>query len=238
MLYCECLRDPSCPVESHARRSSRCVTWRVQHPDCSGPARPGSAQTERPGAVVTTPHFAFFSDLAANLNDALIAAGRARRFKRQVLFETGPEKACFDKLTAAERAGWTRAVDYFAEIVVPFSIDAREQILFWIELMAGVIGPRAAIGPSWRSPGASARRPCPLTNAAAGRAGHRRSSLDEHVVALLNVHERALGERLAQVYGTSWVGAPYRSTSWRTWGECPGVRAGWTAHPRLEFDAR
>ena len=66
---------------------------------------PSSAQTERPRAVVTTPHFAVFSDLAANLNDALIAAGRARRVKRQELFQTGPEKACFDNLTAAERAG-------------------------------------------------------------------------------------------------------------------------------------
>ena len=43
---------------------------------------------------------------------------------------------------------------------------------------------------------------------AAQDAGNRRWI--EHVVALLNVHERALGERLAQVYGASWAGAPYR----------------------------
>src|SRR5688572_10941762 len=75
------------------------------------PAR-ASAQTEQPRAAATTSHFAFFSDLGVNLNDALIVAGRARRAKSQELFGTGAEKACFDGLTAAERAGWFRAVDY------------------------------------------------------------------------------------------------------------------------------
>lgn len=172
---------------------------------------PSSAQTERPRAVVTTPHFAFFSDLTANLNDALIAAGRARRVKRQELFQTGPEKACFDNLTAAERAGWVRAVDYYAEIVVPFGISAREQILFRIELMAGSDWAKGddrtfmAIARSMREAAMPAYERCRW---AAQDAGNRRWI--EHVVALLNVHERVLGERLAQVYGVSWAGVPYR----------------------------
>ena len=65
---------------------------------------PSLARPERPRAVFTTSHFAFFSDPAVNLNDALIAAGRGRRARSQELFQTGPEKACFDRLTAAERA--------------------------------------------------------------------------------------------------------------------------------------
>ena len=169
------------------------------------------AQPDRPRAVVTTPHFAFFSDPAANLNDALIAAGRARRAKSQELFHMGPEKACFDRLTAAERAGWARAVDYFAEIVVPFDINAREQILFRIELMAGsdwATGDDRTFMAIARSIRAAAMPAYERCRWAAQDAGNRRWI--EHVVALLNVHERVLGERLAQVYGTSWVGLPYR----------------------------
>jgi hypothetical protein len=169
------------------------------------------AQPERPGAVVTTLHFAFFSDLEVNLNDALIATGRARRLKRQELFQTGAEKACFDKLTAAERAGWSRAVDYFAEIIVPFAINAREQILFRIELMAGsdwATGDDRTFMAIARSIRAAAMPAYERCRWAAQNAGNRRWI--EHVVALLNVHGRVLGERLAQVYGTSWAGAPYR----------------------------
>jgi hypothetical protein len=112
----------------------------------SGPslAQPG------PRAVVTTPHFAFFSDPAANLNDALIAAGRARRAKSQELFHTGPAKECFDRLPAA---------------------DGRCR---------------------WPAQDASNRR------------------WIEHAVALLKVHEPALGERLPQLYGTRWARVPYR----------------------------
>jgi hypothetical protein len=177
----------------------------VQHPGSSW------AQPEQSKPVALTPHFAFFSDLAANLNDALIATGRARRLNRQELFQTGPEKGCFDKLTAAERVGWTRAVDYFAEVVAPFGVSAREQILFRIELMAGSDWAKGddrtfmAIARSMRAAAMPAYERCRW---AAQDAGNHRWI--EHVVALLNVHERALGERLAQVYGASWVGTPYR----------------------------
>jgi hypothetical protein len=172
---------------------------------------PSSAQTERARAVATTPHFAFFSDLAANLNDALIATGRARQVKRQELFQTGPEKTCFDNLTAAERAGWTRAVDYYAETIVPFGINAREQLLFRIELMAGSDWAKGddrtfmAIARSMRGAAMPAYERCRW---AAQDTGNRRWIA--HVVALLNVHERLLAERLAQVYGVSWSGVPYR----------------------------
>jgi hypothetical protein len=172
---------------------------------------PSLAQPERPRAVVTTPHFAFFSDLAANLNDSLIAAGRARRAKSQELFHTGPEKVCFDRLPAAERAAWARAVDYFAEIIVPFDINVREQILFRIELMAGsdwATGDDRTFMAIARSIRAAAMPAYERCRWAAQDTSNRRWI--EHAVALLKVHEPTLGERLAQVYGTPWVGLPYR----------------------------
>jgi hypothetical protein len=172
---------------------------------------PSLAQPERPRAVASTPHFAFFSDPAVNLNDALIAAGRGRRAKSQELFQTGPEKACFDRLTAAERAAWARAVDYFAEIVVPFAINAREQILFRIELMAGSDWATGddqtymAIARSIRAAAMPAYERCRWP---AQDASNRRWI--ERAAALLKVHEPALGERLPQVYGAPWARLPYR----------------------------
>lgn len=174
-------------------------------------AGPSLAQPGRPGAVVTTAHFAFVSDVTANLNDALIATGRARRARAQELFQTGPEKACFDLLPPAERAAWGRAVDYYAEIIVPFDISAREQILFRLELMAGSDWATGndrtfmAIARSIRAAAMPAYERCRWP---AQDASNRRWI--EHAVTLLKVHEAALGERLAQVYGTSWGGLPYR----------------------------
>lgn len=172
--------------------------------------RSSLAQPEKPRAVVTTPHFAFFSDREVNLDDALIAAGRARRAKSQELFQTG-EKACFDKLPPAERAAWARAVDYYAEIIAPVPIYAREQILFRLELIAGSDWATGddrnfmAIARSIRAAAMLAYERCrwPVQDASNRR-------WIEHAVALLKVHEAALGERLAQVYGSSWGGLPYR----------------------------
>jgi hypothetical protein len=161
--------------------------------------------------VATTPHFAFFSDLQPNLNDALIAAGQARRAKSQELFQTGPEKACFDKLTAAERAAWARAVDYFAEIIAPSAINGREQILFRIELLAGSDWATGddrtfmAIARSIRAAAAPAYDRC---HWAAQDASNRRWI--ERAITLLKVYEQVLAERLPQVYGAAWARLPYR----------------------------
>ena len=169
------------------------------------------AQSERPRPVVATPQFALFSDLSANLNDALLSAGRARRAKSQELFQTGAEKACFDKLTAAERAGWVRAVDYYAEIIVPFDVNAREQNLFRIELMAGSEWATGddrsfmAIARNIRAAATAAYERCRWP---AQDASNRRWI--ERTAALLKVHGRILGDRLAQLYGAQWVGLPYR----------------------------
>ena len=169
----------------------------------------GQPLTSQP--VATTPHFAFFSDLAANLNDSLIAAGRARRARSQELFQAGAEKSCFDKLTPAERAGWARAVEYFAEIVAPSDINAREQILFRIELMAGsdwATGDDRSFMVIARSMRAAAMPAYERCRWPAQDASNRRWI--DQALALLKVHEAILGERLPQVYGSQWARLPYR----------------------------
>jgi hypothetical protein len=49
--------------------------------------------------VLTTKHFAFYSDLATTVNDALVAAASARLSKQAEPFAEGPAKACL---------GWSR----------------------------------------------------------------------------------------------------------------------------------
>src|SRR5688572_9143416 len=77
---------------------------------------PAVAAAQQPGApaMLTTRHFAFFSDLPTNVNDALIAAAIARGNKQPEPLSEGTDKACFDALPANAREGWTRAVDYYA----------------------------------------------------------------------------------------------------------------------------
>src|SRR5688500_12176803 len=54
-----------------------------------------AGQSEAASAVVSTAHFAIYSDLATNVHDALIADAGARRGRRPAPFDAGPEKACF-----------------------------------------------------------------------------------------------------------------------------------------------
>jgi hypothetical protein len=100
------------------------------------PAPPGAAPAQAASrkAVATTPHFAFFSDLDTNLNDALIAAGLARNRHKAELLHDGDEAACFAALPASARAGWDGAVDYYAKIVSPAGWDGREQYLIRVQI--------------------------------------------------------------------------------------------------------
>jgi hypothetical protein len=84
--------------------------------------------------VQQTPHFAFYSDFATNLNDALIASGLARRRHEAEMFKTGPEADCFAKRPAPERAGWEAAVSYYAQAVSGASWNDREQFLIRMQL--------------------------------------------------------------------------------------------------------
>ena len=93
----------------------------------------GQAHERLPGA--TTPHFAFYSDFATNLNDALIAAGTARNDGEPELLHSSAEGSCFGELPPSARAAWDRAVDYYAEIISPAGFLDRQQYLLRMHLV-------------------------------------------------------------------------------------------------------
>src|SRR5215210_9344112 len=84
--------------------------------------------------VVTTPRFPFYSDFDTNLNDALIAAGVARKGGKPELLHSGAEVSCFSKLPPSARAAWDGAVDYYAEIISPAEWNDRQQYLLRVQL--------------------------------------------------------------------------------------------------------
>ncbi len=95
----------------------------------------GPGQTEQRTPVVTTPHFAMYSDFDTNLNDALVAAGLARKNSKPELFHSGAEASCFDKLAPSKRAAWDGAVDYYAKIISPVEWNDRQQYLLRMQLV-------------------------------------------------------------------------------------------------------
>src|SRR4051812_37460398 len=102
---------------------------------CAPSASRGQAAERTPRApVVTTPHFAFYSDFDTNLNDALIAAGVARKDGKPELFHAGDEVSCFGKLPPSARAAWNGAVGYYAEIISPANWGDRQQFLIRVQL--------------------------------------------------------------------------------------------------------
>jgi hypothetical protein len=163
--------------------------------------------------VTTTTHFAFYSDFATNLHDALITAGNARRRKQTELFQQDAEKACFDALPAAERSAWNGGVDYYAAIVAPSGFNGREQLFtrFWLAGIARLSDYRTdadrrfvEITEAMRSAAATAYQQCrwPTQDAA-----NRRWIAD--LGALLERHEKPLGERFSRVFATSWASLPF-----------------------------
>ena len=157
-----------------------------------------------------TPHFAFYSDLDTNLNDALIAAGVARKAAKPELFRAGPETACFDKLAPSARAGWNGAVTYYTEVVSPASFGDRRQYLLRAQLAGFDDDLRdpadreyAEIARSFRAAAAPAFRACRWT---AQDEKNRRwiSDLD----SLLRAHEQAIASRLERLYGREWRPLP------------------------------
>jgi hypothetical protein len=161
--------------------------------------------------VTSTPHFKFYSDFTANLNDALIMAGNARRAGEPVLFEVGIEKACFDGLSQADRNGWVRAVDYYAEAVSSAAEFAEPQVLLRLELSYGTHDwaegdARRFIETSldFRGGAAAAYERCrwPTQDSQNRRwiAG---------VVELFAVYEKPLATRLPELFGAAWDGLPF-----------------------------
>ncbi len=162
--------------------------------------------------VATTPHFAFYSDFATNLNDALIAAGGARNDGAPELFHDGSEEeSCFVDLPSSARTGWDLAVDYYAKVISPNSWLGRQQYLLradlagfdqefdagarrFIEIAQGI---RMAATPAYEA--------CRWSLQDA----ENRRWIDK-LIPQLSAHESAITGRLEQLYQTPWHGLPIR----------------------------
>ena len=171
-------------------------------------ARLGQASERTP--VVTTPHFAFYSDFDTNLNDALIAAGLARKGGKPELFHSGDETSCFDRLPLSARAGWNKAVDYYAEVISPSDWTDNQQYLIRVQL-AGFdeelkdAGARqfVEIARGFRAAATPAYQACRWT---AQDEINRRWI--EELKPRLAADEEKMALRLEQLYQTKWDGLP------------------------------
>lgn len=169
-----------------------------------------AAGAEERVPVATTPHFAFHSDFATNLNDALIAAGVARKRGEPELFHSGAEEPCFGELPPSVRSAWDRSVDYYAEIVSPANSFARQQYLLRADLAgfdseADDAGARryVDIARAFRAAASPAYEACRW---AAQDAENRRWI--EELKPRLTAHEAAIARRLQELYQKRWDGLP------------------------------
>ncbi|HMB55221.1 MAG TPA: hypothetical protein VKU40_18020 [Thermoanaerobaculia bacterium] len=172
-------------------------------------AAPGQA-AEAP--LATTTHFAFHSDLATNLNDALVVTAEARGRDRPELFESGDEQECFDGLAPSARLGWDLAVDWYAEVVAEGGWMGRPQSLLRHDL-AGLPG---------RDDGERARRFLSIARGFLATASpayeacrwpdqqaENRRWISE-LVPRVETHGAALTSRIEKAFGASYHGLPLR----------------------------
>ena len=164
-----------------------------------------------PVPVATTTHFAFHSDFATNLNDALLEAGRARNDERPELFTVEPERSCFEALAPSEQRGWHHAVGYYADVISTGRWSGRLQVVLRMAL-SGVEQreqPRdlrfLGIARGMLDAAAPAFRACrwPVQDAENRR-------WIERLVADLEQHAEAVSERLARYYEKPLGGLPMR----------------------------
>lgn len=168
----------------------------------------GEASERTP--VLTTPHFAFYSDFETNLNDALIAAGLARKDGKPQLFHSGAEASCFGELPPSARAAWDRAVDYYAEIISPVDFGDRQQYLLRVhlagfdeELTDAKAWQFVEIAQSFRAAATPAYKACRW---AAQDEKNRRWI--EELKPRLAADEKRIASRLEQLYRKRWDGLP------------------------------
>jgi hypothetical protein len=197
------------PAAEQSRRERRHTGW---WPGVAGLAACLACAVAADAEVMArTTHFAFHSDLATNVHDALLQAGRDRNGGRPGLFAVGAEQACFAGLPNSARSAWGRAVDYYAEIVSPSRFSERPQFLIrldlgrleaprdersrsFVEIARGFIAVAtpAFVACRWEAQDAANRE------WAAG------------LVALLEEHEAAVAGRLAELYRMPLAGLPIR----------------------------
>jgi hypothetical protein len=162
-----------------------------------------------PAVVLTTAHFAFYSDLSTNVHDALIAVATARRTNQPDPFSES-ELACMTGLPTAERDAWDRAVEDYVG-----ARSTNRQRYYERMSLAGFVRPDSAAEASdreflrqWnglREAATPAYRQCrwPAQDAL------NRQWID-HVGSLLTTYEQALGDRLPRLFASTWRGLPFR----------------------------
>jgi hypothetical protein len=160
--------------------------------------------------VATTPHFVFYSDFDANLNDALINAGVARKFGKPQLFREGDEAACFLKLPVSARSAWERAVDYYAEIISPGGSNTRQRYLLRVQLAGYDEELKDAdarqfveIAQSFRAAATPAYKACRWA-----AQDEKNRKWIEVLKPQLGVDEQRVASRLEQLYQKRWTGLP------------------------------
>ncbi|MBT8062469.1 MAG: hypothetical protein KJO85_07275 [Gammaproteobacteria bacterium] len=158
-----------------------------------------------------TAMFAFYSDFATNLHDALLISGGMDSRERSDWFAAGEQLACFEGLPNSMRSGWEMAVGFYARVIAPSSWGDRQQSLIRLDL-AGISEGRDESGRAFnqmtrhvRAVAAPAYRAC-LWEAqdAANRAWVNT------LMPQLERHESVIAARLATLYGSEWHGLPLR----------------------------
>jgi hypothetical protein len=160
--------------------------------------------------VVTTPHFAFFSDFDTNLNDALIAAGVARKGGKPELFHSGDAVSCFGKLPQSARAAWEGALDYYATIISPADWSDPQQYLVRVqlagfdeELKDAAARQFVEIAQAFRAAAAPAYEACRWPD----QDDKNRRWIEEEK-SRLTADEEKVASRLEQLYRIRWDGLP------------------------------
>jgi hypothetical protein len=162
--------------------------------------------------VLTTPHFAFYSDFETNLNDALIVAGVDRNKGGPELFRADSDEAsCFEALSPSTRKGWDLAVDFYAEVVSPRSWMSRQQYVLRMQLggfddeLDESSATYRSIADGMRMAAAPAYRRCDWPS----QDSKNRGWIDRLAVRLA-AHEAEITDRLTKLYQTPWRGLPIR----------------------------
>jgi hypothetical protein len=170
-------------------------------------AAAGASQSRTRTPVASTLYFTFYSDIQPNLNDALTAAGLARRDKKPELFHSGDETACFEKQAPSVRTAWDLAVDFYAKVISPTSSFAREQMLPRLQLAGFVDALKAPrdqqfvdIVANFRNAAAPAYEAC--------RWPAQEAKNRAWIAALqsqLALHDEAIAARVQQLYQLKWA---------------------------------
>jgi hypothetical protein len=172
-------------------------------------AVPVLMQAQSSRAALTTPHFAFYSDLATNTHDALIAVATARRARQPDPFSAS-EQACFARLAPREREAWNRAIDDYAA-----ANSTNPQRYYERMVLAGLIRAETVTDPADRE---FLRTWIALRDAATPAYRRCRWPAQDRmnrqwiarVKPLLADYEQNLGDQLPRLFATPWAGLPFR----------------------------